>query len=187
MCHSQTGRGSISSQLSLLSLFPSLSVVSGIFQKDVPQISRTSFWVTIKMIHQTYKTCRRSYLFLHIWRSEPSCRHKQQQHQPVPTTGIMYALIIIPIQSSNLFGLSGELQFQRKNHEEWLVDKAPKLSQIIQFSPVFFPLIFSRAGKHKRVVYMCTSLSIPSSSSDNLQLIRIHISLLVCEFFAKAL
>lgn len=45
------------------SLFPyvlsvSLFVVSGIFQKDVPQISRTSFWVTIKMILQTYKTCR---------------------------------------------------------------------------------------------------------------------------------
>ena len=46
-----------------VSLFPSVlcvsqSVVSGIFQKDVPQISRTSFWVTIKMILQTYKTCR---------------------------------------------------------------------------------------------------------------------------------
>lgn len=95
----------LSFSLSCLSsvLSVSLSVVSGIFQKDVPQISRTSFWVTIKMILQTYKTCREVtffsffFFFLHIWRSEPSCRHKQQQHQPVPTTGIMYALIIIPI------------------------------------------------------------------------------------------
>lgn len=62
-----TGQSSISSLSSLClsssPLFPSvlsvsLSVVSGIFQKDVPQISRTSFWVTIKMILQTYKTCR---------------------------------------------------------------------------------------------------------------------------------
>lgn len=133
---------SFSCSLSLASPLCSLSVVSGIFQKDVPQISRTSFWVTIKLIHQTYKTCREvTFFFLHIQRSEPSCRDKQQQHQPVPTTGIMYALIIIPIQSSNLFGLSGEQQFQRKNHEEWLVDKARKLSQIIQFSSLFFPLI----------------------------------------------
>lgn len=50
----------LSFSLSCLSsvLSVSLSVVSGIFQKDVPQISRTSFWVTIKMILQTYKTCR---------------------------------------------------------------------------------------------------------------------------------
>lgn len=35
--------------------------------------------------------------------------------------------------------LVGKQQFQRKNHEEWLVDKARKLSQIIQSSPLFFP------------------------------------------------
>lgn len=128
---------------------------------------------------------QRSYLFLHIWRSEPSCRHKQQQHQPVPTTGIMYALINIPIWSSNLFGLSGEQQFQRKNHEEWLVDKARKLSQIIQSLPLFFLLIFSNAWKHKHTPYMHTSLSIPTSSNDNLRLIKENPYFLACLCLCK--
>lgn len=35
---------------------------------------------------------------------------------------------------SNLFGLSEEQQFQRKTHQEWLVDKAHMLSQIIPAS-----------------------------------------------------
>lgn len=78
--------------------------------------------------------------FLHIWRYEPSCWHKQQ-HQPVPITGIMYALIIIPVWSSNLFGLSEEQQFQRKNHEGWL-DKAQKLRQNYSVFPTAFSFIF---------------------------------------------
>lgn len=86
--------------------------------------------------------------FLHIWRSEPSCQNKQQ-HQPVPTTGIMYALIIIPVWSSNLFSLSWEQQFQRKIHEGRCVDKALKLSQIIQSSPRFWLSFLSGKQKHK--------------------------------------
>lgn len=39
--------------------------------------------------------------------------------------------------------LVGEQQFQRKNHEGWLVDKTRKLSQIIQpFSCCFSPISF---------------------------------------------
>lgn len=56
----------------------------------------------------------------------------------------MYALINIPIYRCNLFGLSGGERFQRGSHEKWLVDKARELSQIIQSSPLFSPLIFSR-------------------------------------------
>lgn len=58
--------------------FPSvLSVVSGIFQKDVSQISRTSFWVTIKIILQTYKTCREVtffffFAYMEIWAFLPT-------------------------------------------------------------------------------------------------------------------
>lgn len=55
--------------------------------------------------------------------------------------------------------LVGEQQFQRKTHEGWLVDKARKLSQIIQpFSCCFSPHQFSL--KHKQKSPRRTSLSI---------------------------
>lgn len=68
--------------------------------------------------------------------------------------------------------LLGEQQFQRKNHEEWLVDKARKLSQIIPSFPLFSPLV-SLAHTQTNTPYMHASLTAATtSSSDDLQLIR---------------
>lgn len=54
--------------------------------------------------------------------------------------------------------LVGEQQFQRKNHEGWLVDKTRKLSQIIQPFSCCFPHISFLSNKQKSP--RCTSLSI---------------------------
>lgn len=135
-----------------VSLFCNLSIFSGIFQKRAPppkylgHIFGSPFKSSTKLIKLAEKLP-----FLHIWRYEPSCWHKQQ-HQPVPITGIMYALIIIPIWSSNLFGLSEEQQFQRKNHEGWL-DKAQKWGQNYSVSPTAFSFIFIWRVKTQHIIH----------------------------------
>lgn len=58
--------------------------------------------------------------------------------------------------------LVGEQQFQRKNHEGWLVDKAWKLSQIIQpFSCCFPSSVFSQTNKSHRVTQRLKRYKVP--------------------------